>query len=457
MRQVLTYPDLPPVLTQAAGDARYSLVAHNHDAVYATVAHLHTGVYLPVSHEPGVDPHTQYLNNARGDLRYQPVGSYLTTAAAASTYLPLTGGALSGTLSIGTTPASSGTLRLPNNATIEWRNVGNTNNCFLGLNNSDTFRYGINGVNRMTITPTGSLTLSPDAGVNSLVAQGNVIVGSGVIPAAWGPSPKVIQFGATGSVYDVNGNTQLSNNVYEDAGGNRAMTTGPGSKFVLVGGQLYYYSLASATAGATMAYTLRLQINASGALSLTPDPATNALSIGAPVGATFGPGHNNSLTIGGTTCEFAMTNVGPYYDNYIGLGQATYRWVNVYAVNGTIQTSTYDAKEAFAPLDPAACAAAVLETDWVNFAYKPSAYQEQPGQDEEARTKGRAGHAKVLADTQHTRHQKGYVLQSPVHKTHDLFGLSDRQSASPSSDLAVVACALQHCLLEIAELKARLA
>lgn len=43
-----------------------------------------------------------------------------------ATYLPLTGGAVTGTLSVGTTPATAGTVRLPNTGTVQARNAANS-------------------------------------------------------------------------------------------------------------------------------------------------------------------------------------------------------------------------------------------------------------------------------------------------------------------------------------------
>src|SRR4029453_19108349 len=98
----------------------------------------------------------------------------------------------------------------------------------------------------------------------------------------------------------------------------------------------------------------------------------------------------------------------------------------------------------------AACAQAVLDTDWVSFSYLPPAYAAPPereGQAPEDRQRqvdeGRAGHAKMLVETQPARDQKGDVPGVPDHRAHDVFGLSNRKSASPQADLAVVAAALQ--------------
>jgi hypothetical protein len=49
----------------------------------------------------------------------------------------------------------------------------------------------------------------------------------------------------------------------------------------------------------------------------------------------------------------------PYADNAIKLGLSTRRWTEVYAVNGTIQTSDVEAKEDVAPVEPEAALARV--------------------------------------------------------------------------------------------------
>ena len=148
--------------------------------------------------------------------------------------------------------------------------------------------------------------------------------------------------------------------------------------------------------------------------------------------------------------------------------------MNLYLSGSVITPSVYTAKEDFAPLDPAECAAAVLETDWVSFAYKPPVYVEpDPAPEEKVRRlrqqrgqgreevgadakleESKHHYAEMLAMGEPARHQKGDVLQSLEHTTHALFGLSDRENASHGSDLAVVACALQSALQRIAALEA---
>jgi len=136
----------------------------------------------------------------------------------------------------------------------------------------------------------------------------------------------------------------------------------------------------------------------------------------------------------------------PAADNAFALGQPSTRWNVVYAATGTINTSVAEAKTDFSLLDPAACADAVLGTDWLSFTYLPPEMQE--GGDPEE-------HAKRVAESAHHRKQNGYALGHPTHKTHDLFGLGDRQTKNNGSDLGIVACALQAALQRIAALEAK--
>jgi len=186
------------------------------------------------------------------------------------------------------------------------------------------------------------------------------------------------------------------------------------------------------------------------------------------------PAGNGVIACAGSNITISASGTIVYGggDNNQHLGYSGNRWIDVWAVTGTIQTCSAEAKTGAAPLDGAACAEAVLGTDWVSFAYvdpvKPEWY-EPPAPDDEApearsarvaqyralREAHDANFLKVVRETAHARQQNGYVLGHPTFKTHDLFGLSDRKSATPQSDLGVVACALQNALQRIAALEAR--
>jgi hypothetical protein len=134
------------------------------------------------------------------------------------------------------------------------------------------------------------------------------------------------------------------------------------------------------------------------------------------------------------------------------------RWGQIYSSSATISTSHVSLKHGFAPLDPEACARAVLETDWLSFVYNdPPPLPRDALATDEVWEKQQALYRKSVEETAPARQQKGYVLGSDEYHTADLFGMADRFSASTHADLAVVACALQQALKDIADLKARLA
>lgn len=207
--------------------------------------------------------------------------------------------------------------------------------------------------------------------------------------------------------------------------------------------------------------TDRFVLSPSGSITLSTDSPQTALTFNSNPGIIAGGG---SIIIRPPTGFFVHmgasgAGVAPELDNATALGWPNVRWTVVYAVNGTIQTSHVSMKEDFAPLDPAACAAAVLETDWLSFRFKapafvPPEFPEGEPDREQKLADAQARHDEMTEQTAAGRAQKGYVLGSGDHQTSDLFGQADRRSASPSSDLAVVACALQSALQRIAALEA---
>lgn len=67
------------------------------------------------------------------------------------------GGTLdSGVITSGTTAATSGQIRLPNNTSVVWRNAANNGNIGLAVNASDVFAFGA-GISCTTLTATGQL------------------------------------------------------------------------------------------------------------------------------------------------------------------------------------------------------------------------------------------------------------------------------------------------------------
>jgi hypothetical protein len=283
-------------------------------------------------------------------------------------------------------------------------------------------------------------------------------LGVGVNPAAWHPDRRATQVGVTAAVvgHPTGSHLELVENSYLDGGATqRAVVTAAASRLNMGGGGWTFQNAPSVAAGAAQTFTTRAVLNTSGTLTLTPDAGLAALQTSSHLILSAAAGRVQFYTGHGV--------VGPLSDNAYASGYSDARWTAVHATNGTIQTSAAEAKQDITPLDPAACAQAVLDTDWVAFRYRDPVYAEPERAVEEAvaawderKTAALEAHVRMLAETAHTRHQRGYVLGSPDHKVSDLFGLDDRQSASPSSDVAVVAAALQQALLDLRDARERI-
>ena len=146
----------------------------------------------------------------------------------------------------------------------------------------------------------------------------------------------------------------------------------------------------------------------------------------------------------------------PASDNTLTLGAPALRFVTIFAVSGAVNSSHISQKKNIAPLDPAACTQAVLDTQWWEFDYNdpPPPVRPEDMSDEDW-TITEDAYQKMLLDTAGSRHSRGYVLGSPDHQTSELFGQRDRKSGQSTSDIAVVACALQSALQRIAELESK--
>jgi hypothetical protein len=422
-----------------------------------------------------------------------------TSAGIASTYLPLAGGTLTGVLTVtppfGTTDGivirpwnSSGY-----NALQVWPQQGYTNPAFrisrlgelfwdngtagtypLSIFRWDDTSIGVKGhllaqavgtydLGRTDrrwrdVHLTGSLqwgtgVAAADAtlqrtGAGALRVDTNL--GVGVNPLAWGAGYRAAQVGVTAALWGAAATTPgfyLTSNTYFDGTTRRAVVGGPGIEVTDEGGALTIKTAPNVAAGAVQTPATRLSVGASGTLTLTPDAGQPHLQ-GSGGLQLFGSG--GDLVANASTGRFVPIN------ETMSLGAPSpARWSVVYAVNGTIQTSSADAKQGITPLDPAACAAAVLDTEWVRFTYLPPAAPERGAEmTDEQWGEQQAAHARLVEETAPVREQNGYVLGSPEHRVSDLFGLSDRKSATPQSDLGIVACALQDTLRRIEALEA---
>jgi hypothetical protein len=167
----------------------------------------------------------------------------------------------------------------------------------------------------------------------------------------------------------------------------------------------------------------------------------------------LGQGHNGSAPTGNAI------SVAPNAHNATHLGWGDRGWALVHSVGGVVLDSFEDAKQDFSYLDPTACVEAVLNTDWMAFEYKPPVEEElsrPESMNDEDWQHFQSNHAAMLEEAAIARKQRGYVLASNKYRVHSLFGMENRRNASPQSDLATVACALQAALKKIDAQQAQL-
>jgi hypothetical protein len=403
VRQVLTIPDVPPTLLQrATADSLYSPVGHNHDAAYVNV----TG------------------DTMTGNLSITGTRPVIETKEASSSVTSRWGQV-----------STNGTWQSMN-ARYDgsaWQRDDTSKASFMmsiGVNGDFSIYNQVAGANpisswvqRMYITPTGSTYFYPDAGnvraitaasIDMGIGDGHGIGGQWYLPTNWAGGNRTVPQGGMTYIHDANyGTIQFWAHPY-----------GYGPMF----------TFRNALTGVPW-----VAINSYGKLVLSPEGGDDHI--------TSASGNLALAAVGNISVKAPGTVFHPINDNIINLGYPNLRWAAVYAGNGTIQTSHYSLKRDFELLNPDECVQAVLNTDWLSFNYNPPPRAEL---DDEA-------YNLLLDQTAIARQQKGYVLGSDDYKTHNLFGQSDRYSASTHADMAVIACALQQALHEIADLKARLA
>jgi hypothetical protein len=294
-------------------------------------------------------------------------------------------------------------------------------------------------------------------------------LGLGITPPALHPNRRALFIADAGMLMSGPGYNALEirvNSYQNAANAAVAMGASPAGSIGLVNDTFAYANAASVAAGALQTFKGRFTIAAAGNMVLACDAAAN------PFQCTVGGTGSFIIANGASTATNARLYTGPgsleldpttgYItppaDNTKYLGAASLRFTGMYVANAPVVGSSLDLKEDITPLDPEACVASVLETDWLAYTYKaapPPLRAEEA--DDEAWDAQQEAYAKMVVETAVGRRQKGYVLDSPDHKVGPEFGLPDRKNRSDGADLAVVACALQQALQRIAVLEEKLA
>jgi hypothetical protein len=334
-----------------------------------------------------------------------------------------------------------------------------------------------------------------------LDAAGNL--GVAAAPSAFAGSYRGLQLG-TGmtlwSYFQGAVNAMIGVNNWYDGTNHRAIIAGAGANINMNStGNFVFHNIPAVAAGGVQTPVARFTIAPNGTVTMNPD--NGALVIGGgganarvhcttgnielnAVGGIIYPVPDSAIALGWNTNRWSnvyasgvhggpgnlyLRGAGsgisafssPYFMPETDAGQnlgypSSGRWANLYIYYAPTVGSHADMKENFAPLDPTACVQAVLNTDWISYDYKQQPPPPRREDEEDEAYQARLDeHQKMLADTDFSRHQKGYALGHPEYKVADMFGTSDRANRSDGADLGVVACALQDALRRLAALEGK--
>jgi hypothetical protein len=292
-------------------------------------------------------------------------------------------------------------------------------------------------------------------------------LGIAATPEAWATTTPVLRIGQRGAINGAAGQSGLTlrENSYYDGTGERAIAAGAASYVNLTGGTTSIATAPSvAAAGDVQTYTTRLAVSNSGALTITPASGAAALTNAGTAPFTFTNGvalAANARLYASSGLELAAGadvqlsagsfNVRPVTDNLNLLGHSGFRWTAVYAVAGTINTSSAALKEGITPLSPERAMQAVRDTQPVTFDYvaptRGPEWYDLPDDPEQAEAvlQQRLTAAPLEAAA---RHQSGFVAE----QCDELFLVGEGQT-SPGNSVGVLIAALQHLDSRLAALE----
>ena len=148
-----------------------------------------------------------------------------------------------------------------------------------------------NGTSNVTVNSSGGTVTVATAGTTALTVDTSQNVGIGVTPSAWNSGIKALQVGSLSALWQTSGYSILSNNVYQDNGGNKYLTTSGAGEYAQVNSTHQWFTAPSGTAGNAITFTQAMTLASDGTLMIgltsgsAPDGKLNVAATGTGAGA----------------------------------------------------------------------------------------------------------------------------------------------------------------------------
>jgi len=277
----------------------------------------------------------QFVKDASGNVG---VGAVPSAVAATTNTLQFEYGS-------GVTSATGGDLNINNNAYNSASNVWKYHTSGLGAS-----RYQQDfGAHKWHTAPSGTAG-NPISFTQAMTLDASGNLGLGVTPSAWGGGRLGLEIGNyTTIANDPNGESSYGANFYYDGTNFKYRITAAASRHTQSAGAHKWYTAPSGTAGNPISFTQAMTLSAGADLEVAGQIYADGRGITKGFVTPDWRMYNaavNALVWNNGSDRLWLTPVGnvtPGVDNTQTMGSASYRWSQVYAGTGTINTS--DARE----------------------------------------------------------------------------------------------------------------
>lgn len=330
------------------------------ESVWTTATHASRTSDLVIQTVNSATLGSRWRFKGGGDLQYDisAVGIYANTADAADSFkITLSGGGGSG---------GAGNNTRGGYVTVHGNENAATGSVFIAAGNvtGGVILFDVGGATKLTLDKAGNL-------------------GLGVTPSAWNSAHSGMQSGGYGYL----GGRASGLGIVSEIGVNSyatgtdtwaAIATGLASQIQFSGSDIIFRGAASVSAGAAQTMTTLAQILSNGQIMATyanSGAPTFSITGDTDTGLSFGGANQPEMMAGGTRLVWwssASSHYAPVSDNTMHNGNASYRWIDIWAVSGVVTVSNARYKRILENLDPSQALEVLMSTRFFQYTFKPS-------------------------------------------------------------------------------------